>query len=102
MNAWASGAINHYAKGFVFSRYIYDRFGPDFYSAWVQNPDRAFFAIDAVLKDFGYEFNAHDLWLDFTGAVALLGEENIPEPYTFAADFLADASDKSVIIGSST
>lgn len=101
MNSWVSGSPQDYAKGFVFSRYIYDRFGPEFFSAWTQHPDRAFFAIDQVLDDFGYQFDAHDLWLDFTVAVALLGGESHTEPYTFSPDFLTDASRKSVITSSS-
>jgi hypothetical protein len=101
LNSWTSGSPLDYAKGYVFSRYIYDRFGPEFYSAWVQHPDRAFFAINAVLDEFGYPFNAHDLWLDYGVAVALLGEEHIPEPYAFSPDFGSDTSSKSVITGTS-
>jgi hypothetical protein len=100
LNTWKSGSALDYAKGYVFSRYIYDRFGPEFFSAWVQHPERAFFAIDAVLAEFGYPYNAHDLWLDFGAALALLGEEHIPEPYAFSPDFTSDTSGKSVITGS--
>ena len=101
LNSWTSSSALDYAKGYVLSRYIYDRFGPEFYSAWVQHPDRGFFAVDAVLDEFGYQFNAHDLWLDYGAAIALLGEEQIPEPYTFSTDFTSGVSGKSVIAGSS-
>ena len=88
MNAWTQGNSNpHYGKGYVFSRYILDRFGLEFYSAWVQHPDRAFFAIDAVLDDFGYEFSAIDLWQDFNAAVALIGKANVPADFAFSDTF---------------
>ncbi len=92
MNAWTQGNSHpHYGKGYVLSRYILDRMGPEFYAAWVQHPDRAFFGLDAVLADSGYAFNAHDLWLDFTAAVTLIGFENAAAPYTFSDDFLSAA-----------
>jgi hypothetical protein len=88
LNAWSVGnAVPHYGKGYVFSRYIYHRMGPEFYSAWVQHPERGFFALDAVLKERSYDFDAHDLWLDWTAAVSLIGFENIPADYSFGENF---------------
>ena len=91
MNAWTQGASNpHYGKGYVFSRYIFDRFGTEFYSTWVQHPDRAFFAIDAVLDQYGYDFSALDLWQDFTAAVALIGIADAPADFAFGETFSAN------------
>ncbi len=89
LNVWSQGAsaIQHYGQGYVFARYIYDRLGRDFYSAWVQHPDRGFLALDAVLQEQGYDFNAHDLWLDWATAVALLGFDNTAMPYAFGENF---------------
>lgn len=91
MNAWTQGNSNpHYGKGYVFSRYIFDRFGTDFYSTWVRHPDRAFFAIDAVLDEYGYGFSALDLWQDFTAAVALIGKVSVPADFAFSDSFQSD------------
>jgi len=88
LNAWTQGNSNpHYGKGYVYSRYLLDRFGLDFYSAWVQHPDRAFFAIDAVLDQFAYDFSALDVWQEFQAAVALIGIPGAPPPFSFSADF---------------
>jgi hypothetical protein len=91
LNAWTQGnTIPHYGKGYLFSRYIYNRMGREFYIAWVQHPDRGFFALDAVLQQFGYDFDAHALWLDWAAAVSLMGFENVPQQYTFGDDFFVD------------
>ena len=100
MNAWTQGNSNpHYGKGYVLARYILDRFGLDFYSAWVQHPDRAFFAIDAVLDTFGFDFSAEDLWVDFGAAVALVDVDRTLVPIEFAfSETFESASAKSAPI----
>ena len=98
LNAWTSGnTIPHYGKGYLLARFIYNRLGPDFYSAWVQHPERAFFALDAVLADFSQPFTALDLWLDWTAAISLLGFENVPAEYSFGEGLSFDPADKIAV-----
>jgi immune inhibitor A len=88
LNTWSEdNAIPHYGQGYIFSRYIFQRFGQEFYTAWVQNPDRGFFALDTVLKAFGIDLDAHTLWLNWTTAVSLLGFKNVPTEYSFGDGF---------------
>jgi hypothetical protein len=87
LNAWTKGnTIPHYGKGYLFVRYIYERIGDEAFRAWTQYPGRAFFALDAILDEFGFEFNALDLWLDWTVSISLIGYNQIPEVYGFGDD----------------
>ncbi|MEW6718250.1 MAG: choice-of-anchor J domain-containing protein [Chloroflexota bacterium] len=92
LNVWGQGysAIAHYGQSYTFTRYIYNRLGDEFYGAWVKHPDRAFFALDAVLQEQGYDFTAHDLWLDWTAAVSLIDFEGVPALYSFGEEFYVD------------
>jgi immune inhibitor A len=88
LNTWSEdNPIPHYGQGYMFARYIYQQFGQDFFSAWVQNSDRDFFALDEVLKRFGYATRADDVWLDWTAAVSLIGTNKVPAQYSFGQDF---------------
>jgi len=88
MNTWSvENSIPHYGKGYTFARYIFHRLGQEFYSAWVQHPDRGFFALDSVLAQTGTLLTAHDLWLDFATSVSLLGFKNVLEEYSFGESF---------------
>jgi hypothetical protein len=84
LNAWTQGnSIPHYGKGYLFARYIYARLGQEAYSAWVQRPGRGFFVIDEILSEYGYDFTAMDLWMDWMAAISLIGQENIPDQFSF-------------------
>ncbi len=92
LNAWTQGnSIPHYGKGYLLSRFIDHRLGREAFSTFVQHPDSGFLALDAVLQLFGYDFDAHDLWLDWMVAISMIGfaenaDYNIPETYTFGDD----------------
>jgi hypothetical protein len=98
LNAWSEGSPDpNYGKGYVYSRYLLDRLGTEFYAAWVQHPERAFIAIDEVLDDFGFEVSALDLWIDFGAAVALLGEVEAGPEFSFGLGFHGMHADKAPI-----
>lgn len=99
LNVWSKGrsAINHYGQGYMFARYIYQRMGEDFYSAWVKHPERAFDALDLVLQEQGFDFTAHDLWLDWMAAVSLIGFDNVPDQYAFGEEFYVDPPKMAVV-----
>lgn len=89
LNNWSqSNSIPHYGKGYLFVRYIHHRMGGEAYSAWVQHPGRGFFILDEVLDEYGFEFSAQDLWLDWTVAVSLIGMNNVPDEYGFGEGLL--------------
>ena len=88
LNAWSFwNAVQHYGKGYLFSRYLYHRLGPEFFSAWVQHPGHGLQAIDSVLETQELELAAHELWLDWAAAVSLIGKENLPQEYSFGEPF---------------
>ena len=98
LNAWSQGnTIPHYGKGYVFSRYIYQRLGADFFSRWVQHPENGMMALDVILEEMGYDFDAHELWLDWCVALSLLGFENITEEYFFGENFFVEPAKATVI-----
>ncbi|HLE50640.1 MAG TPA: hypothetical protein VI755_01165 [Anaerolineales bacterium] len=98
MNTWSvENSLPHYGKGYAFARYIYHRLGKELYSAWVQHPDRGFFALDTVLAETGNSLTARDLWLDFATAVSLLGIENVPEEYSFGEGFQVEIPGKVAV-----
>ena len=98
LNAWSEGPPDpNYGKGYVYSRYLLDRLDNEFYSAWVQHPERAFLAIDRVLDDFGLAISALDLWIDFGATVALLGEVDAPAEFSFGSGFHGLSADKASI-----
>ncbi|HUF40243.1 MAG TPA: hypothetical protein VMN57_17100 [Anaerolineales bacterium] len=92
LDTWVSGtarSIFHYGYGYVFSRYLYDRLGEDFFKAWVVYPEGGFEGLDALLAEQAIELTAQQLWLDFLAALVLFGEEGVSEIYTFDGEFAA-------------
>ena len=72
LNAWdVTNPGANYGKGYVFSSYLLDRFGDDFYRAWVRHPGRSFSSLEKVLIGQGYATTAQMVWVDFSAAVAL-------------------------------
>jgi hypothetical protein len=94
LNSWTSSStsrtIFHYGYGYVFSRYIYDRFGPEFTSLWVQYDAGGFDGLSELLAEQGYDADATDLWVDYLAALVLFDKPNAASPYTFGDDFAAD------------
>jgi len=93
LDTWVSGSsrsIFHYGYGYVFSRYIYDRLGEDFFKAWAIYPDGGLAGLEALMTEQGIELTGRQLWLDFLTALVLFDKENVPDIFTFADDFAAD------------
>jgi hypothetical protein len=92
LNDWPEiGTHPHYGKGYVFSRYLLDRFGQEFFTTWVQHPESGLSGLDAALSEAGIGMSALDVWVDFTAAVSLIGHPGVPEAYRFSPDFRANA-----------
>jgi hypothetical protein len=90
LNSWVSGSsrsIFHYGYGYVFSRYIYDRFGADFFSLWAKYPTGGFDGLDALFAEQGLAATARQTWLDYLIAITLLNHESVPPAYHFDPDF---------------
>ncbi len=90
LNTWVSGSarsIFYYGYGYVFSRYIYDRFGPDFFTLWATYPQGGFDGLDALFAEEGLDVTAQQVWLDYLIAITLHGTGDVPAPYGFAPEF---------------
>ena len=94
LNSWpislSSRSIYHYGQGYVFNRYVYDRFGEAFYSQWVQAPEGGLRGLDVILDANVLEISAEQVWLDWLVALAIFQEEGVPAIYRFADDFNSD------------
>lgn len=93
LNGWTSGnTLPHYGKGYLFARYIQERIGLEGYSDYMQRAGRGFALLDEVLADYGYEFSAVDLWLDWASAISVINAVEDPAaPFSFgAAPFSVD------------
>ncbi len=101
LNAWAEGSLSaaHYGQGYVINRYIFDRFGPEFYSAWVKDPDGGLQGLSEFLAEQGFDLTGMDVWLDWLTALVLHDNPNAPEIYRFGEDFPIDPVGYTTIAG---
>lgn len=94
LNSWpislSSRSIFHYGQGYVFNRYVYDRFGEAFYSQWVQDADGGLRGLGNILASNELGIDAEQVWLDWLVALAIFQEEGAPAIYRFADDFNED------------
>lgn len=72
------GTLGDYGAGYLLSRYLHDRFGPE---AILQIATSASTGRDNIASVVELPFAA--LFIDFAQAVALNGEPNLPEAYRF-------------------
>lgn len=84
LNTWSdSNTYPHYIKGYVMSRYIYQRLGPDLYREYATHPANGLAAVTAIAENNGLDFTGESLWLDWLAALALHNEGNVSEQYRF-------------------
>ncbi len=93
LNSWTQGStsrtIFHYGYGYVFSRYIYDRFGAEFFALWAKYEKGGFPGLTALFAEQGQDVDATQVWLDFLASLVLFNKAGAEQPYTFAPDFAA-------------
>lgn len=101
LNSWAEGnaSIVHYGQGYVFQRYLYSRFGEDFYSIYVQDPRGGFNGLTAVLQEQGFAVTAEQVWQDWLVTLVLHSDPNAPELYRFDSDFPVDPVETATLAG---
>ena len=59
----------YYGSSFLFSVYLYDRFGADFIRELVKEPGNGLDGLDRTLQTFGLSFTADDLFRQWTAAL---------------------------------
>lgn len=59
----------YYGSSFLFSVYLYDRFGPALIRAAVRNPGNGLHGLDAALTECGYSVSAEEVFLRWGAAV---------------------------------
>lgn len=71
---WPDSGLNHpyYGSSFLFSVYLYDRFGEDFIRDLVVHSENGLNGIDKTLQNFNLPWTADDLFQQWTAAI--LGE----------------------------
>jgi hypothetical protein len=101
LNAWATfpASLAHYGQGYVFHRYIISRFGQEFYTQWVQDPDGGFYSLTKILAANGFGVTAEDVWFDWLVTLVLFQEENASEIYSFSDEFGIDPVGDMLLTG---
>lgn len=90
LTTWVSGSsrsIFHYGYGYVFSRYIYDRLGPEFFTTWATYPEGGLAGLDQLLTAQETGLSARGLWLDFLAALVLFDKSGVAPVHSFAPEF---------------
>ena len=97
LNGWTTdGSGSYYGVGYLFSRYILERMGLDFFSTWVRSPQPGFFGIEDALIKTNTDLSPLKIWQDFGIAIALL-DEVAPAPYSFSDNFDGGPVDRQVV-----
>jgi immune inhibitor A len=93
LNRWTDGdVIPHYGQAYLLNRYIYDRFGADFYRQFAASPKTGLRALDEVAEGNGLTITGEEIWLDWLVASAIHSGEQTPPEYLFRVPELATAS----------
>jgi immune inhibitor A len=83
LNSWPDEyTIPYYGQGYLFNRYIYNRFGPDLYREFATHPASGLDAITAVATQHNLGFDGHTLWLDWLTAQAIHTHPHADPDYT--------------------
>lgn len=89
LNSWSQTATTqHYGQGYLVSRYILDRLGPALYREVAVSPLSGLAAVDEVAATHGLDVTGESLWLDWLATMALVNDDNAPEPYRWAGPSL--------------
>ena len=91
LNTWSSTSGNstlaHYGQSFLFHLYIFDRFGPDFYRTWQQDPAGGLSGFTKVLQAEGLGLTGEQVWLDWMITLSLADYEDMPAEYNYTTEF---------------
>lgn len=93
LNSWTDGfSLPYYGQGYLMSRYIFDRLGPELYQQFATNPETGLDAVDAIAADNGLALTGEQLWLDWLIALAIHNRNNIPDIYNIQAEGIGTAA----------
>jgi immune inhibitor A len=76
-----SDALTHYGQGYLLNRYIYDRFGAEFFRQFAASPKTGLTALDDVAKSNGLALTGEEIWLDWLVALAIHDARQTPPEY---------------------
>jgi hypothetical protein len=92
LNRWTDGDVrSHYGQGYLLNRYIYDRFGAEFYKQFASSQKTGLRALDEVAVANGLAETGEEIWLDWLVAQAIHSGRQTPPEYLFQVPGLATA-----------
>ncbi len=72
LNSWSeTDQLLHYGQGYLFSRYLFDRLGPEAYRKLAVSPASGLRAIDTLAEELGAGWTAESLWQDWLVTLAI-------------------------------
>ncbi|MDX1613246.1 MAG: immune inhibitor A [Candidatus Promineifilaceae bacterium] len=93
LNRWTDGyTIPYYGQGYLLSRYLYDRLGPETYRRLAVSPEDGLRAVDLVAAEAGLDLTGQGVWLDWLVALAVHDRSETPAPYRLNSDQLETAA----------